>query len=189
VLAGAFFVFRPIATHSLIHGLIHRSRALSPAEIARVGIANAAAISPLRGRIVAVAESQVGYRTDPPSTYCNKYSAYWISGASDCGNGNLDEEWCADFAAWVWQKAGVLVVYQYINGDSRCRLDSSDRGWIVTSTRRRSASRLRPCLLRTLVAFLVSGITSAFWALATPSLGRGQDASASSIIPLAPGVR
>jgi hypothetical protein len=72
---------------------------------------------PPRGRIVAVAESQVGYRTDPPSTYCNKYSAYWIFGASDCGNGNLDEEWCADFAAWVWQKAGGLVVYQYINGD------------------------------------------------------------------------
>ncbi|MHB8328456.1 MAG: CHAP domain-containing protein [Acidimicrobiales bacterium] len=74
-------------------------------------------ISPLRKRIVAVAESQLGYRTDPPSTYCNKFSSFWSSGAADCGNSNRDEEWCADFAAWVWQEAGAQVVYQYINGD------------------------------------------------------------------------
>jgi hypothetical protein len=36
---------------------------------------------------------------------------------SDCGNANLDEEWCADFAAWAWKMAGARVVYQYINGD------------------------------------------------------------------------
>lgn len=74
-------------------------------------------ISPLRARIVAVAESQVGYTTDPAGTYCNKYSAYWYSGTADCGNDNLDEEWCADFAAWVWQQAGVAVTYRYVNGD------------------------------------------------------------------------
>jgi len=74
-------------------------------------------LSPLRARIVSIAESQVGYQTDPPGTYCNKYSAYWSSGTADCGNGNLDEEWCADFAAWVWQQAGAEVTYQYINGD------------------------------------------------------------------------
>ncbi|HTW06599.1 MAG TPA: CHAP domain-containing protein [Acidimicrobiales bacterium] len=70
----------------------------------------------LRARIVQLAESQLGYRTDPPSTYCNKYSAYWASGAATCGPGELSEEWCADFAAWVWQKAGVPVNYQYKNG-------------------------------------------------------------------------
>jgi hypothetical protein len=74
-------------------------------------------LSPLRKRIVAIAESQLGYVTDPPSTYCNKYSAYWVSGADDCGNSNLDEQWCADFAAWVWEQAGADVTYQYINGD------------------------------------------------------------------------
>ena len=83
----------------------------------RQDVARAAAISPLRGRIVAIAESQVGYRTNSSNIYCNKYSAYWISGTRDCGNANLDEEWCADFAAWVWQKAGATVTYQYINGD------------------------------------------------------------------------
>jgi hypothetical protein len=92
-------------------------RGQSAAAIAKADIARAAAISPLRGRIVTVAESQVGYRTDPPDTYCNKYSAYWASGTNDCGNGNLVEEWCADFATWVWQQAGANVTYQYVNGD------------------------------------------------------------------------
>ena len=71
-----------------------------------------AALSPLRARIVAVAESQVGYRTDPSDTYCNKYSAYWHAGSDDCGNDNLDEQWCADFAAWVWRQAGAQVDYR-----------------------------------------------------------------------------
>jgi hypothetical protein len=80
------------------------------------------AISPLRARIVAIAQSQLGYRTDPSNGYCNKYSAYWNAGTSDCGNGNFDEEWCADFAAWVWKQAGATVDYRlapgYLNADS-----------------------------------------------------------------------
>src|ERR1700728_5348069 len=56
-------------------------------------------LTPLQQRIVSVAESQIGYHTDPPNTYCNRYSAFWVSGDADCGNSNLDEEWCADFAA------------------------------------------------------------------------------------------
>jgi hypothetical protein len=76
-----------------------------------------ASLPPVRARIVSIAESQIGYKTDPATTYCNKYSAYWASGAGDCGNANLDEEWCADFAAWVWKQAGVPVTYQYISGD------------------------------------------------------------------------
>jgi hypothetical protein len=68
-------------------------------------------------RIVAVAESQLGYHTDPAHSYCNKYSAFWQSGSADCPNGLLSEEWCADFAAWVWWKAGAEVAYQYEKGD------------------------------------------------------------------------
>ena len=67
-------------------------------------------LSPLRARIVAVAQGQVGYRTDPSDTYCNKFSAYWDAGVDDCGNDNLDEQWCADFAAWAWKQAGAEVV-------------------------------------------------------------------------------
>jgi hypothetical protein len=81
-----------------------------------------APLSPLRARIVAIARSQIGYRTDPPSTYCNRFSAYWYAGADDCGNDNRDEEWCADFAAWVWKEAGADVTYKlapgYLNSDS-----------------------------------------------------------------------
>jgi CHAP domain len=79
-------------------------------------------ISPLRARIVSIATSQVGYQTDPSDTYCNRYSAYWYAGIDDCGNSNLDEEWCADFAAWVWKQAGAVVEYKlapgYLNSDS-----------------------------------------------------------------------
>jgi len=91
--------------------------ALETATGSTVMVPNPATLPPLRAKIVEIAESQVGYRTDPPDSYCNKYSAYWRSGSADCGNSNLAEEWCADFAAWVWKQAGVPVVYQYINGD------------------------------------------------------------------------
>lgn len=64
-----------------------------------------------RQRIAAAAMSQVGYRTSPSSTYCNQYSAFWGYGLGDCGNHNLDEEWCADFAAWAWNQAGVPFQY------------------------------------------------------------------------------
>jgi hypothetical protein len=80
------------------------------------------ALSPLRAQIVSTAQGQVGYASDPSDTYCNKFSAYWYAGTNDCGNGNRSEEWCADFAAWVWKEAGALVDYQlapgYLNGDS-----------------------------------------------------------------------
>ena len=78
---------------------------------------NGPGLSPLRARIVAIAEGQVGYHTDPADTYCNKFSAYWNAGTDDCGNDNLDEEWCADFAAWAWKEAGAVVDYQLAPGD------------------------------------------------------------------------
>ena len=68
-------------------------------------------LTPQEARIVAVATSQLGYKTNPPDTYCNRFSAYWQAGALDCPNSNRDEQWCADFAAWVWRKAGVKFVY------------------------------------------------------------------------------
>jgi len=73
-------------------------------------------LSPLRARIVSLAEGQIGYRTDPSNTYCNKFSAYWDAGTDDCGNDNLDEQWCADFAAWAWKQAGAEVSYELSPG-------------------------------------------------------------------------
>jgi hypothetical protein len=68
-------------------------------------------------RIAAIARSQVGYSTDPAGSYCNKFSAYWGAGDTNCASGNTAEEWCADFAAWAWQKAGIAVPYGYGAGD------------------------------------------------------------------------
>jgi hypothetical protein len=53
----------------------------------------------MRQRIVAIADSQIGYSTEPSNTYCNSFSAYWDAGPADCPSGERDEEWCADFAA------------------------------------------------------------------------------------------
>ena len=67
-------------------------------------------------RVVTLAESQVGYRTTPADTYCNKFSAHWVSGTTSCPRGTRSEEWCADFAAWAWQRAGVSFTYGYEPG-------------------------------------------------------------------------
>lgn len=74
-------------------------------------------LSPLRARIVAIAISQVGYKTHPSNSYCNRYSAYWHSGAAVCGVGLSSEQWCADFAEWVWNKAGVRFNYGFYEGE------------------------------------------------------------------------
>ncbi len=68
-------------------------------------------------RIVALAESQIGYRTNPATTYCNKFSAHWDAGTHACPGTERAEEWCADFAAWAWQRAGVAFVYGYEPGE------------------------------------------------------------------------
>lgn len=83
----------------------------------RVDVPVDPSLSPLRARIVSIAESQLGYATDPADTYCNRYSAHFGAGDADCGNANRAEEWCADFAAWVWQRAGAAVTYGYSPGE------------------------------------------------------------------------
>ena len=75
-------------------------------------------LTPLRAGIVGAAQSQVGYQTDPPNSYCNRFSAHFDSGtASGCAPGLLAEEWCADFAAWAWQQGGVQFTYALTTGD------------------------------------------------------------------------
>lgn len=84
--------------------------------------------SPVRIAIVDAAKSQLGYTTDPQDTYCNKFSAYWGAGyrqdqnGETCAAGTTSQEWCADFAAWTWQKGGISFTYGYgagqLNGAS-----------------------------------------------------------------------
>ena len=68
-------------------------------------------------RIVTLAQSQVGYSTNPSNSYCDKFSAYWNAGTAVCPAGERSEEWCADFAAWAWRLAGVNFTYGYQPGD------------------------------------------------------------------------
>jgi hypothetical protein len=82
----------------------------APSEATLVGLS-------VPKRIVAIAESQVGYSTEPSNSYCNKFSAYWDAGTAGCPNGESAEEWCADFAAWAWQEAGVQFTYGYGPGE------------------------------------------------------------------------
>ncbi len=74
-------------------------------------------LTPLEQRIVTLATSQLGYRTTPVDSYCNRFSAYWRAGGTDCPAGTRNEEWCADFASWVWHRAGAEVVYGYADGE------------------------------------------------------------------------
>ncbi len=92
-------------------------RAFGNTELLQVPSAAALADLSVPQRIVAVAQSQVGYSTDPSDSYCNKFSAYWDAGTTGCPSGEKSEKWCADFAAWAWQMAGVHFTYGYEPGD------------------------------------------------------------------------
>lgn len=72
-----------------------------------------AAQASLANRIASIAADQAGYSDSPAGTYCNKYSAAMVGlGSPSCGStGNYAQEWCADFAAWVWRQAGVNFTY------------------------------------------------------------------------------
>ncbi len=118
----------PAGAHKHVQGSAARRRKRA-AVIAMLGVlaaigvvvhrglgADGPPLTPLQARIVRIAESQLGYRTNPDDSYCNRFSAYWGAGTADCPPGNLDEQWCADFAAWVWRQAGASVVYGY-SGD------------------------------------------------------------------------
>jgi hypothetical protein len=85
----------------------------------------------LRQRIVALANSQVGYGTDPERSYCNKFSAYWNAGTAGCPGSEMSEQWCADFAAWAWRKAGVRFTYGDEPGQLNARA-ASFYTWGVT---------------------------------------------------------
>lgn len=62
--------------------------------------------------IISSAESQDQYNLavteNPPGSNCNIYTAYWGRGSTvGCAPGTSAEEWCSDFAQWVWAAAGV----------------------------------------------------------------------------------
>ena len=66
--------------------------------------------SSLGGRIAAIGNAEYRNSTHnheiPTGSNCNYYS-YDLGGGSACSNGWRSEEWCADFARWVWGRAGA----------------------------------------------------------------------------------
>jgi hypothetical protein len=82
----------------------------------QVTVADRSPMAVLRATIVADAQGQVGYQSNPADSYCNKFSTYWGTG-TPCANGMLSEEWCSDFATWVWKRAGATVTYLDQPGD------------------------------------------------------------------------
>jgi len=75
------------------------------------------ALTPLRQNIVAIAEGQDQYQAGgaavPTGSDCNVYTAFFGRGSTvgnggvTCSPGTLSEEWCSDFADWVWVAAGL----------------------------------------------------------------------------------
>lgn len=65
---------------------------------------------------------------------CNYYSRALGAGTTSCSNGWRTQEWCADFARWVWKQAGARVsgldgraasFYQYGRANATWRAGSS----------------------------------------------------------------
>ncbi|GAB3808588.1 hypothetical protein GCM10028798_34780 [Humibacter antri] len=85
--------------------------------------------SALRAKIASVALSQVGRGDNPVVTgfgglNCNPYTTMvggFSANSDDCGYDttfnvrNSNENWCSDFAKWVWQQAGVTQDMNTIN--------------------------------------------------------------------------
>jgi len=95
-------------------------------------------------RIVAFANSQLGYTTKPSSSYCNKFSAYWGVGSQTCPGAESSEEWCADFAAWAWRKAGVPFSYGFDSGDINAAAASFYEWGVAHGTWHSASSGYRP---------------------------------------------
>jgi CHAP domain len=107
-----------VVAAATMHGLLRTSDSRpAPSTASLAGLST-------RQRIVTIAKSQLGYSTTPTHSYCNKFSAYWDAGTADCQSGEMSEQWCADFAAWVWHKAGVQLTYGYNPGQLNGRAAS-----------------------------------------------------------------
>ncbi|MGH8995979.1 MAG: CHAP domain-containing protein, partial [Acidimicrobiales bacterium] len=63
-------------------------------------------------QIVALAQSQdqnhQAVVENPPGSNCNIYSGFWGRGTTaGCAPGTSAQEWCSDFAQWVWANVGI----------------------------------------------------------------------------------
>jgi hypothetical protein len=85
---------------------------IAGAEVLVAADAGPIAPTPLLRRIVLRASSfdqqHRGFQTTPYDSNCNPFSAAFGRGStSGCAPGNAAEEWCSDFAEFVWQTSGI----------------------------------------------------------------------------------
>jgi Big-like domain-containing protein/CHAP domain-containing protein len=116
------------AQMNLIRGTRTTMSVLLCAATLGVGISAGALISApstvsaatLGSTIASIALGQQGVEDNPANSYCNPYSGHWGDGtscASVGGQAYRAVEWCADFAAWAWQQAGVSFTYGSASSD------------------------------------------------------------------------
>jgi hypothetical protein len=76
------------------------------------GDPGSASVSDARSRIVAIANREQGNGEKPAGSDCNFYTTALHTGSTaGCSVANYTraEDWCADFAKWVWMQAGADV--------------------------------------------------------------------------------
>src|SRR5271155_1379332 len=76
------------------------------------GVFNPLPPPPTARAIVQLAESQdqynAGIQETPRDSNCNPYTGFFGRGSTaGCAPGLAAEEWCSDFAQWVWLNAGI----------------------------------------------------------------------------------
>jgi hypothetical protein len=67
---------------------------------------------PLGSRISSIATTEYGnsgHNAEHGGANCNYYTTALGTGSAGCANGWRHEEWCADFAKWVWLQAGAVT--------------------------------------------------------------------------------
>jgi len=64
----------------------------------------------IAAEVVMEASAQIGYAATPLGSNCNFFTAWFGRGsATGCAPGTRSEEWCSDFANWVWLVVGAGV--------------------------------------------------------------------------------
>ena len=86
--------------------------AIAGADVLAAAGAGPIAPTPLLRRIVlrvtSYDQQHRFFETTPNGSYCNPFTAAYGRGSTwGCPRGYSAEEWCSDFAQWVWQTSGI----------------------------------------------------------------------------------
>ena len=122
ILAPTAATAAPVPTVVPLAPTAEDAAAATPADTVRRNIVN-----------IALAELQNGNRNhESGAANCNFYTGWWGRGSSSgCPSGFRSEEWCADFAQYVWNKSGTYDADHVLNAGSRSFKDygTSYGGW------------------------------------------------------------